>query len=77
MRVNVSYVGYLKLGSVQNGGSVLLEDSTTIEKFLDECGMKKEHQRLVVPLVNGKRRALSHPLEENDSLFLHLAAGGG
>jgi sulfur carrier protein ThiS len=77
MRVHVSYVGYLSLGGVANGGSVVLEDSTTIEEFLDECGMKKEHQRFVIPSVNGKRRPLSHTLEENDSLFLHLAAGGG
>ncbi len=77
MRVNVSYVGYLSLKGVRNGGSVVLEDSTTIGEFLDECGMKKEHQRFVIPMVNGKKQALSHTLEENDSLFLHLAAGGG
>jgi hypothetical protein len=77
MRVHVSYVGYLSLEGVQNGGSVVLEDRTTIEEFLDRCGMKKEHQRFVIPMVNGERKDLSHTLEENDSLFLHLAAGGG
>ena len=77
MRVHVSFVGYLSLKGVKNGSSVVLEDSTTIEEFLDKCGMKKEYQRFVIPLVNGKKQALSHALEENDALFLHLAAGGG
>jgi hypothetical protein len=77
MRVNVSYVGYLSLEGVLNGGSVVLEDSTTIEEFLDKYGMKKEHQRFVIPVVNGKKQSLSHTLEDNDFLFLHLAAGGG
>ncbi len=77
MLINVSYVGYLDLKGVRNGGSVGLEDYTTVEEFLDKCGMKKEHRRFVIPVVNGKRQALSYTLEENDSLFLHLAAGGG
>jgi hypothetical protein len=77
MKVHISYVGFLHLKGVTNHSTVDIDPDTTIEDFLVQCGMKDEHRRLIVPVVNGVRRTLSYILEPDDSIFLHLPAGGG
>ncbi len=77
MKITVSYVGYLHLDGIENDSTIEMEKETTVEKLLEGRGMKREHLRYVVPVVNGRKRDLSHTLRNNDSLFLYLPAGGG
>ena len=77
MKITVSHVGFLHLKGVKNNSTIEVDDSTTVEALLDRCGVKKEHQRYIVPVVNEKKRDLSYRLKNHDSLFLYLPIGGG
>ena len=77
MRIKLTYVGYLKLEGAENGSVLEVGDSLCIADLLDGFRMKREHQRYVVPLVNGVRANWSTLLQPEDSLFLYLPVGGG
>jgi len=77
MKITVSYVGYLHLDGIENNSSIEIEKETTVRKLLEGCGMKQEHLRYVIPVVNDKKQGLSYILRDKDSLFLYLPAGGG
>ena len=77
MHATIRYVGYLHLTGAENGGSVKIDGSTSVEDLLDRFRVRKEHQRYVVPVINGRKAKLSTILRDGDTLFLHLPAGGG
>jgi hypothetical protein len=77
MQVTIRHVGYLNLTGVENGASVKIDVSTSVENLLDRFRVRKEHQRYIVPVINGRKARLSTILRGGDSLFLHLPVGGG
>jgi len=77
MKINLSFVGYIQLEGVQNNSTVDVENSISIDDLLDVYGVKKEHKRFIVPVVNGSKKDHSYLLETDDSLFLYVPLGGG
>ena len=77
MKITLSFVGYIQLEGVQNNSTVDIENSTSIDDLLETYGVKKEHKRFIVPVVNGSKKDSSYVLEPDDSLFLYVPLGGG
>ena len=77
MKITLSFVGYIQLEGVQNNSIVDIENPTSIDDLLETYGVKKEHKRFIVPVVNGSKRNHSYVLEPDDSLFLYVPLGGG
>lgn len=77
MKIKVSYVGFLQLEGIKNNSTIEIDESSTVIDLLNRCNVRENHQRFIVPIVNGKQKALSCVLEPDDDLFLHLPMGGG
>jgi hypothetical protein len=77
MKIKVSYVGFLQLEGIKNNSIVEIDESTTVNDFLNRCNVLESHHRFIVPIVNGTQKDLSYVLEPDDDLFLHLPVGGG
>ena len=77
MKINLSFVGFIQFEGVANNSTIEIEESTSVEDLLDRFGVKKEHRRFIVPIVNGDKRGHSHVLKSDDSLFLYMPVGGG
>ncbi len=77
MKIRVTYSGVLKIENVASGSVVELEEGTTIAGFLTRCNVQPSHQKLIVPIVNGQSKRLTHVLADSDQLNLLLPIGGG
>ena len=77
MKINLSFVGYIQFEGIENNSTIEIEGSTSVGDLLDGFGVKKEHRRFIVPIVNGDKRDHSYVLKPDDSLFLYMPVGGG
>ena len=77
MRISLAYVGYLHLPGVKNNSVLEVDEPSSVADVLEHFGMRREHRRFLVPVVNGERKRLSYVLRPDDALFLYLPAGGG
>ena len=77
MKVNVKYMGLLKLKDVKSGNDVELIDGTTISDFLQRYVAKKEHHKFIIVTVNEKKVNLSYQLQDQQAMSLFLPFGGG
>jgi hypothetical protein len=77
MKICVEFTALLDLEGVTNGAELDVPHGTTPADLLTRFHVRPEHQKFVTPFVNGARMKSSHPLKENDRLFLSLPVGGG
>lgn len=77
MQIKVSFVGYLKVDGVQSGSRIAVDDGTTVADLLAKFRVSPQHQRFVVPVVNGREQRRSYVLQADDELSLFLPVGGG
>ena len=77
MKITLRFVGYLKFEGIESGDRIDAADGSTVKELLDRHGMATQHQRYVVPIVNGEERKLAHVLKDGDELSLFLPVGGG
>jgi hypothetical protein len=54
-----------------------LPDGAAITDVLNLLLVKKDHQKYVVPFVNGDKKRLTDKLHDGDKLTLSLPVGGG
>jgi hypothetical protein len=60
-----------------SGSEMDLPDGTVVSDVLDLLLVKKDHQKYVVPFVNGDKKRLTDKLRDGDKLTLSLPVGGG
>jgi sulfur carrier protein ThiS len=77
MKITIFFTGHLDLKGIRDGQQLILEPDLTVADLLTGCNIRQEHQRFIIPIVNGQERRLSYQLKENDELRLFLPVGGG
>ena len=77
MNIRLTYVGYLCLKNVDNGGTVTLAEDSTILDLLTSLGVRESHQRHITPFVNGDKCRPPHVLHDGDEVNLVIQIGGG
>ena len=77
MKVKLEFAATLKIGGLQSGTSVYMEEGTTVAGLLTRYRLRPEQQRFIFAVVNGHRAGLRHVLQDKDLLALFLPVGGG
>lgn len=77
MKILLTYVAWLKLSNPPSGSILEIEEGNSVSDVLLSCGLKEEHHRFIVPVVNGSVRGLNESLSDGDSLHLLMPIGGG
>lgn len=77
MKVNVKYMGLLKLDGVKSGSDVDVQDGATVSDFMSRYVTNREHHKFIIVTVNEKKVDLSYELQDKEKLSLFLPFGGG
>jgi hypothetical protein len=77
MKVHLEYTAVLDAKGVPSGSVMQLPDGAAITDVLNLLLVKKDHQKYVVPFVNGDKKRLADKLHDGDKLTLSLPVGGG
>ena len=77
MRILLEYTAVLDAKGVSSGSVMDLPDGAAVTNVLDLLLVKKDHQKYVVPFVNGEKKRLADKLHDGDKLTLSLPVGGG
>ena len=77
MKIHLEYTAVLDAKGVSSGSVVELPDGAAVTDVLDLLHVKKDHQKYVVPFVNGGKKRLADKLRDGDKLTLSLPVGGG
>jgi len=77
MKIQLTYVGYLKFPGVESGGSVDIDAGSTIGDLLTRYGIPSAQQRFLTTFVNDEPAELSTALQDNDDLAVIIQVGGG
>jgi hypothetical protein len=77
MKILLEYTAVLDAKGAASGSHVDLPDGAVVSDVLDLLHVKKDHQKYVVPFVNGDKKRLTDTLRDGDQLTLSLPVGGG
>lgn len=77
MKIIVEYAAVLDAKDVASGSTVEIPDGATAADLLNRLKVRPEHQKHVVPFVNGAKKRLDAKLRDKDSVFLSVPVGGG
>jgi len=77
MKIQLTYVGYLKFPGVESGGSVEVRAGSTIGELLTHYGIAPAQQRFLTTFVNDEPAELSTSLSDGDDLAVIIQVGGG
>lgn len=77
MKIVLSYTGFLRFENRTSGDMFEVPDGATIRQLLEKLGIRPEHIRFVIAMVNGEKRRPGCVLNDGDELMLHLPVGGG
>ncbi len=77
MKITIEFTAVLDVKHVASGSTVELAQGATVKDLLHLLKVKENHQRYVVPFVNGEQKKLTAKLQDGDKVFLSLPVGGG
>jgi len=77
MKIQLTYVGYLKFPGVESGSVVDVVDGSTVGDLLTHYGIPPAQQRFLTTFVNDEAAEPSRALEDGDDLAVIIQVGGG
>jgi len=77
IKIHLSYTGVIDIKNVSNNSVIQIKAGSTIEDILSMLGIKKEHKKYIISIVNEKKQRPPYILQDNDNLSLFLPVGGG
>jgi len=77
INVKVLFTGLVAVKGISSGNTVEIPINSTVSSLLSKLGIKEEHKKYIIILVNEEKAQLSKILNDNDVLSLFLAVGGG
>ena len=77
MNILLEYTAVLDVQGVPSGSRLELPEGAGVADVLNLLRVRKEHQKYVVPFVNGEKKRLEDTLRDGDTLMLSLPIGGG
>ena len=77
MKIILSYTGFLRFENRSSGDALEVEQGCTITQVLEQLGIRPEHRRFVLAMVNGEKGRPGRVLNDGEELLLHLPVGGG
>jgi hypothetical protein len=75
--VKISFTGVIDIKNISDGSIIQIENNSTVDNVLDKLGIRKEHKKYLITIINGEKKRDSYVLQPNDHLSLFLPVGGG
>jgi hypothetical protein len=77
MKIKIEFTSLLYIRGIKSGDWLDLPDQATARDALNLCKIREEHQRYIIPFINGQEGHIDDPLRDQDTLKLFLPVGGG
>ena len=77
MRIHISHTAQLELPAYPDQTDIDVPEGITVAGFLEMAGVRKEHRKFILPMINNTKVNSRSVLQEGDSLFLLIPVGGG
>ena len=77
MKIKIEIVGLLHIPGIKNNSSVEIKNESTISDLYTELKILKDHQKFIVPFINGNEVRKSSQIKDGDTIKFFLPTGGG
>ena len=77
INIKLSYTGVIDIKNAPNDSILQIDTGSTIGDVLSLLGIRREHKKYIIPIVNDKKQKTTYILQDNDNLSLFLPVGGG
>ena len=77
IKVRIHFTGMVDVKNYRSGDSVVMKENSTLSDLLDTIGIRKEHKRYLIAMINDKKAVLHQTLKESDEVKLLVPVGGG
>ncbi|NCC49839.1 MAG: MoaD/ThiS family protein [Spartobacteria bacterium] len=77
MKITLFFTGHFGFDDIKSGDEFELNEGATVADLLTAKGIQKEHQRFVIPFINGVEKRLTVVINDGDEVRLFLPVGGG
>lgn len=77
IRVQLYFTGLIDIKNLLSGDYITLKEGSTLSDLLAQIGIRQEHKKYIIAMVNEKKEFLHYIVKNNDQIKLFLPVGGG
>ena len=77
IKIKLTFTGVIDIKNAENNSIIKVEKGFSIGDVLAGLGVRKEHKRFIITIVNNEKQPQTYMLEDGDHLSLFLPVGGG
>ncbi|MDR3665796.1 MAG: MoaD/ThiS family protein [Ignavibacteriaceae bacterium] len=77
MKIKIELLGLLHIKGVKNNSFIDIKEGSTISDIYTELNILKDHQRFIIPFINGSEVKKSTIVNDRDTVKIFLPTGGG
>jgi hypothetical protein len=77
MKVRIEILGLLHIKGVKNNSFLEIKDGSAISDLYNELNILKDHQKFIIPFINGTEVRKSATINDGDTVKIFLPTGGG
>ena len=77
MKVKIELLGLLHIKGVKNNSFIEIKEGSTISDIYNELNILRDHQRFIIPFINGSEVRKSTSVNDGDTVKIFLPTGGG
>ena len=77
MKVKIELLGLLHIKGVKNNSFIEIKEGSSISDLYNELNILKDHQKFIIPFINGSEVRRSTTVNEGDTVKIFLPTGGG
>ena len=77
IKIHLSYTGVIDIKNASNNSVLQIDAGSTIGDVLTILGIRREHKKYIISMVNDEKQKAVYVLQNNDHLSLFLPIGGG
>ena len=77
IEIKISFTGLIDVKCYASGDTIQVDRGTDIKSLLSTLGIREQHKRFLIVIVNEKKQSLNYVLQDKDHVALFLPIGGG
>ncbi|HBM14929.1 MAG TPA: hypothetical protein DD381_01045 [Lentisphaeria bacterium] len=77
IRVRLHFTGLIDINDLTSGDFINLPESSTLSNLFSKIGIREEHKKYIIAMINEKKEFMHYVLKDNDEVKLFLPVGGG
>ena len=77
MKVKIEILGLLHIKGIKNNSILEIKEGSNISDLYNELNILKDHQKFIIPFINGNEVKRSAGVKDGDTVKIFLPTGGG